>query len=250
MYRMTIAAAVALLATAPAFAQSSLGLTGAELRFGLGDTSGSPAYAEAQIDLAITEYHGAQGDVWFTDTASGAIAGVAGHLYMTPRPGQKYGVFAFVADADGRSATYGGGGIEAMFDLGERVTVETRAGIGLTHRTGFDFIFGAASMHYALTPDITASATLALADFDEAAFSARTAEATLGLHWKPGRQPWGLFAEVSHDAFSGRSAQPGETTLRAGFTLEFGGGRGTGGAHDRKFSRPDPLRPLTKRGLF
>lgn len=250
MYRISLAAAVAALAAAPALAQSSLGLTGVDLRLGLSDTSGSPAFAEASVDVAITGYHGLQSDFWVSDTASGTIAGVAGHLYMTPRPGQKYGLFAFVGDADGRSATYGGGGIEAMFDLGRSTTVEARAGLGLTHRTGFDFIFGSAALHHEITPDLTLTAGLALADFDEAAFSARTAEATFGVHWSPSNRPWGLFAEIGRDAFSGPSAVPGETTLRAGFTMKFGGGRGTGGAHDRPFSRPDPLRPLTRRGLF
>ena len=51
----------------PAAAQSSLGITGADLSFGvIEDESGaSRVEGAAVVDVAVTEVHGFQGDLWF-----------------------------------------------------------------------------------------------------------------------------------------------------------------------------------------
>ena len=58
---------IAMLAAAPVYAQSSLGVTGADLSFGVeqdeqGDAQGR---VSALVDVAITANHGTQGDLTF-----------------------------------------------------------------------------------------------------------------------------------------------------------------------------------------
>jgi len=96
------------MAATPVVAQSSLGIQGLDLQFGMIQDEGGSAQTDvkSRLDVAITEFHGFQGDVAFADTDQGLIGQLATHLYMAPRAGQKYGVFASLSDVDGRMMTW------------------------------------------------------------------------------------------------------------------------------------------------
>ncbi len=249
MFRPLAIAAVVLISAVPALAQSSLGLTGGELRLGYSDLDGASGFVSLKADVAVTEFHGLQGDLHLSDTVSGTIGTLAAHAYLTPHEGQKYGLFTFVGDVGGRSATYGGGGIEGLFALSPQTAVEARAGLGLTHRTGFDFLFAEIGLSHDIAPWLSVHTGIGLAEYDEAGFSAMAYQISAGIDYRPQGQPFGVFAELTHDRLTGQNAQPGQTEFRAGLSLSFGTTR-RGGPETRSFTMPDPLDPLTRRGLF
>ena len=84
----------------PVAAQSSLGISGAQVSLGVVEDESGHSRTEfgALVDVAITGVHGFQGDLRFDDTQAGGVGTLAAHLYMTPREGQKYGLFATLAD--------------------------------------------------------------------------------------------------------------------------------------------------------
>ena len=147
MLRTLIVFAVASFSSS-AFAQSSLGITGAEFTFGqVQDESGTAQTSvAATVDMAVTDYHGFQGDLRFSDTNFGALGSLGAHIYLAPRPGQKYGLFATISDVDGRAATWGAIGAEGQFSWDEDWVVGARAGLGAGDAAGLDFIFGGVSI--------------------------------------------------------------------------------------------------------
>jgi hypothetical protein len=232
----------------PAFAQSSLGISGLDLSLGVvedeaGDYRGD---ARAAVDVAITEYHGFQGDLTYSDTGSGGIGTVAAHLYMSPKPGQKYGLFAALSDVDGRSMIYGSLGAEGMLSLGERTSIEARAGMGWTDADGLDYIFAGASLAHQLTPAVTLEGSLDLADFDEAAFSATSYDLALKATYSPEGSPWGAYVSVTQ---SGLTGHDDATRIGLGLTVSLGTAGGTA-PHTRLFRTPDPVGSLVRRGLW
>lgn len=248
MYRVVLAVSFLLSFALPVVAGPGLGMTGAELRL-TADDDGRLEAGALVTDTAVTEYHGLQLDFALGDTGGGTKGTAALHAYMTPAEGQKYGLFASVTDFDGRSATYGALGAEGRFALSPETALELRGGLGVTHRTGFDFLFASADLSRDLTPSLTASAGLTLAEYDEAGFSAIGHEARLGLRYAPKGSRFGAFAELARDGLSGDSGAPAETVLRVGVTLSLGRTQ-TGGIETRPFRPVDPLRNLVRRGLF
>ena len=101
-----ISALFALLAVT-AFADTPLGITGSEFRIGpvaqdTGAAMGSlgsikstdrihPTLGFAAVNVAITRFHGLQGDVALEDGPDGAIGRLGAHLFMTPAKGQNTG---------------------------------------------------------------------------------------------------------------------------------------------------------------
>lgn len=232
----------------PAFAQSSLGISGVELSFGAvedeaGDYRGE---ARAVVDVAITGLHGFQGDLNFSDTGTGAIGTVATHLYMKPKPGQKYGLFAALSDVDGRSMIYGSLGAEGMLSLGERTSVEARAGMGWADADGLDYIFAGAALAHQLTPAVTLEGSLDVVDFDEAALSATAYDLGLKATYSPKGSPWGAYVSVTQ---SGLGGHDDVTRIGLGLTITLGTAGGTD-PHTRLFRTPDPVSPLVRRGLW
>ncbi len=232
-------------------AQSSLGITGADFNLGVAqDESGSArSRASATVDVAITGVHGFQGDLSFDDTASGGIGGVAAHLYMAPRDGQKYGVFAALSDVDGRSMMWGSLGAEGMLALSPDTSFEVRAGFGVSDADALDFIFGGVGLAHELTPEITLAGRLDVADFDEAVFRATSWDAGVTATWSPRNGPWGLQAGVTRSGLAGRDGAPGETRVSFGVTLSLGTAGGASPA-TRLFGRTDPVAPLLRRELW
>ena len=235
----------------PAYAQSSLGITGAVFSLGLvedeaGDFRGD---ASAIVDVAITEFHGFQGDLAFSDAASGWIGTVAAHLYMTPVADQKYGLFAALSDVDGRSMIYGSLGAEGMLSLGEATVLEGRAGMGWADADGLDYIFAGASLAHSLTPALDLELAFDVADFDEASFSATSIEVGVTATYSPEGLPWGAYVSASHSDLVGTDGGDGATRIGLGLNLSLGTAGGTD-PHTRPFRTPDPVAPLIRRGLW
>ncbi|MEM9343798.1 MAG: hypothetical protein AAGA87_12200 [Pseudomonadota bacterium] len=238
------------LAAPAALAQTDLGFTGVDLRFGLSNSAGgSGREASGRIDFAVTEYHGLQFDLSLEDTPSGVVGTAGAHFYMTPAQGQKYGLFATFGDANDRSASYGTIGGEALFSLSDRTAIELRAGAGLMTSSDLDFVFAEADLHYDIAPGMTLSGGLTVSDFHEATMNATGYEARIGLEYQPNDEPWGFYAQVARDDLSGLPGASPETTFRAGIMIELGNTR-RGGTETRLFRRTDPLRPMINRGLF
>ncbi|MEL7344253.1 MAG: hypothetical protein AAFN59_05255, partial [Pseudomonadota bacterium] len=156
-----------------ATAQSSIGMKGASFSFaGVALENSDTSYeGDVTLDVAVTGYHGLQGEVSFYDTDAGMIGRIGGHAYLEPGEGRKYGLFGTYGDLDGASYSYIQAGIEGMWSLGERTSLEARAGMGMAEGD-MDFIFGGAALHYAASDNLTVSAGVDIAEFDEAAFSA------------------------------------------------------------------------------
>ncbi len=232
----------------PAFAQSSLGISGAELSWGVvrDDAGEYRGDGRAAIDVAITNYHGFQGDLAFSDTGTGGIGTVAAHLYMTPRLGQKYGLFAALSDVDGRSMIYGSLGAEGMLSLGSRTTVEARAGMGWADADGLDYVFGGAALVHQLTPAVEVQLSLDIADFDEAAFSATAYDVGVKATYSPEGSPWGAYVSVTQSGLSDYDNAP---RIGLGLNITLGTVGGTD-PHTRLFRTPDPVASLVRRGLW
>ena len=234
-----------------AFAQSSLGIIGAALSFGMTEDEAGSARMDGAVtvDVAITGVHGFQGDLRFADTGGGGIGALGAHVYMAPHEGQKYGLFARFSDVDGRSMMWGALGAEGMVSLAPATTLEVQGGLGAADVRGLDFIFGGATLAYALSPNFEVSAALDVADFDETAFRATSYEAGLRASYSPEGAPWGVYGSLTHSGLTGRDGAPGETRIGFGLTLTFGSSGGTD-PKTRPFRSSDPVAPLLRRSLW
>jgi len=236
--------------TVPAFAQSSLGVTGAVFTLGNVEDEGGDYRrdASARVDAAITDVHGFQADLRFSDALGGVVGTTVAHIYMTPKTGQKYGLFAALSDVDGRSMLYGSLGAEGMFSLGESTAVELRAGMGWADVGGLDYVFAGLSVAQGLTSAVELELSLDATEIDEAGLSAVALDLGVTARYSPQGSPWGAYAGVTRSELAGASA-PGATRIGAGLTLELGNAGGTD-PHTRPFRTPDPLAQLLRRGLW
>ena len=235
----------------PAFAQSSLGITGADFSLGVVEGEGGDFQGEgsAVVDVAITDVHGFQGDIAFSGVGDVVVGTIATHVYMTPRAGQKYGLFAALSDVDGRSMLYGSFGAEGMLSFGDNTVVEVRGGLGWADTNGLDYVFAGLSVAQALSPAFEVELSLDVADFDEASFSATSYEAGLTARYSPQGSPWGAYASITHSGLTGTDSASGDTRIGLGLTLSLGTAGGVD-PHTRPFRTPDPVAPLVRRGLW
>jgi hypothetical protein len=241
----------ALLFGSPVFAQSSLGITGATLKLASTEDEAGTAQGSlaASVDVRITEVHGLQGGLSFAETATGTLGSLDGHLYMAPRPGQKYGLFLSVSDMDGRSMAWGTLGAEAMFAFGESSVVEGRVGLGAANGSSLDFIFAGISVAHAFSPAFEVEAALDVADFDETAFRATSLEASLTARYSPEGSPWGAYVSASRSDLTGRDGAAASHGIGFGVTLNLGTAGGTD-PDTRMFRTTDPVAPLIRRGIY
>ena len=251
MSRLTLIAAFAVCVTSTASAQSSLGITGAELGFGgFSQSEGGTSFAaDITLDVAVTEYHGLQGDLAWVETNSGAVGRVGAHVYMTPLPGQKYGLFALVGDANGRAMTYGALGIEGMFEVSDTLALGGYAGAGIGSNDGLDVIFAGFEATYALSQDFRLDGGVQLTEYDEVGLQAIGTEAQLNVRYAPQGQPFAVTAGVVHDMLTGPDGAPGQTRAELSLSWRFGTINGAAPT-SRPFRTPDPFLPLVRRGLY
>lgn len=244
-------ACVALFLGFPVCAQSSLGISGATLDLGsTEDESGTRrSRVASSVDVRITGAHGLQGDLSFAETSSGTVGQLAAHLYMAPRPGQKYGLFVSLSDVDGRALSWLSLGAEGMLSLGQNTTLEGRVGLGATDGGSRDFIFGGVSLAHALSPALELEAALDVADFDETSFRATSIDASLTARYSPEGSPWGAYASVTRSDLTGRDDASAATRIGFGVTLNFGASGGVD-PHTRPFRSTDPGSPLVRRGIW
>lgn len=235
----------------PAYAQSSLGITGAAFSFGQTEDEGGAARTQgaASVDVAITGVHGFQGELRFADTEGGGIGSVGAHLYMAPGSARKYGLFATLHDVDGRSLMWASFGAEGMVSILEDTMLEFRAGIGAADSGGLDFIFAGASVTYSVSPAVSIAAVLDLADYDEAMFRATSYEATISARYSPEGRPWGIYTSLGRSGLMGRDGARSETRLGFGLTLDLGTSGHTN-PRTQHFGATDPVAPLVRRGLW
>lgn len=239
------------MAGTPAAAQSSLGIQGLDLRLGVIQDEDGSAQADLQshLDIAVTEFHGFQGDVAFADTDNGLIGHLGAHLYMTPRHGQKYGVFATLSDVDERMMTWGSVGVEGMLALSDATMIEARAGMGISDVDSLDYIFADIAIAHAPFDNLDVEAAITLSEFDEAAFRAMSYDASLTALYSLDGTPWGSFASIMQSGLSGRDGQPAETRFGFGVSMSFGQSGGVA-PRTRPYRSVDPVAPLVRRDLW
>ena len=241
---LVVATAAITASAMPAVAQSSLGFTAAE--FDLGMTDSDDLMASAMVDIAITQYHGAQFNVGLSEQTNGAIASVAGHLYMTPQDGHKYGLSLLFSDVDNASISYAQIGAAGMVDLNDVMVLEVSGAMGMVMDNDLDWITTGAGLHWQARDDLRVYGAYNITEFDEAGFYALAQDATVGARYLPNQGAFGVYAEASHDWLSGDNSAAGETTLELGITLSLGA---TGGDKPA-FTVFDPIRQIQRRGLY
>lgn len=244
--------ALALILALPAAAQTSLGLARIEATAGLtADGTDSLGQGRLSGDFRITDAHGLQFDISATDYAGGFLGQVDAHLYLMPGRQAKYGLFASLADVDGREATVAYAGAEGLWALSDRTTVAARAGLGYARPGNLDFIAADARIDHALSADLGLFASASLAEVQEQALDALPWGAELGLTWHPASAPVAVSAALGTAGLSGRDGGGTETYLRIGLTWSFGADRSADRPlSDRGFTAPAPFDPLLRLGRF
>lgn len=247
-----LAVAAALAVQSGPSAADSLGFRFADVMIGGQSTQGDlQSTVRATADFAITQNHGLQLDLGVVGYGSDYLGQIDGHLYMTPNETAKYGLYFSLADMNGREATIGVVGVEAMFALSDSTTLHGRAGLGMSMPGNAEFITASAGLAQAIGDQVALLADVTVTEFDEASFSAVGSSIRLGISYQPEARPWEIYAGLARDGLTGRDAAAFETRAELGFTLHLGAG---GGAKrslaTRGFASPQPLDPLLRRGLF
>jgi hypothetical protein len=242
--------AACLASASTASAQSSLGLNfvEAELTAASGASGGA---ARITGDYRITGAHGVQMDLSATDEPGGFLGRIDGHLYMMPTEDSKYGLMASLADIDGRSGTIGMAGVEGMLRLDARMVIEARAVAGLAQPGSVDFVAADAGVTRQIGERTAVTARLALAEFDEAAFSTVAYAADIGVMHSLAGTGFEISASLGVSGSVGDAVLAREGVARIGMTWRFGVGSGAArGLAERAFGRAQPAEELLRRGLF
>lgn len=251
MSRLPIIAALALCVSSAASAQSSLGVTGAELSFGgFSQPGGGTSFdAEIVLDVAVTEAHGLQGDLAWIETNSGAVGRIGGHLYMTPIAGQKYGLFGVVGDVNGRDLTYAAVGIEGMFEVSDDLALGGYVGAGVGSADGLDVIFAGIEATYNVTDALRLDGGVQLTEYDEVGLQAIGTEARLNLRYSPKGQPFAVTAGVVQDMLTGPDGEAAQTRGEIKLSWNLGTINGAEPV-SRQLRTADPFLPLIRRGMY
>ena len=233
-------------------AADSLGFRFADVSIGVqtGEDRTQPA-ARLTADFALTEVHGLQLDLGAVGYSGEFLGQLDAHLYMMPTEPAKYGLFFSLADMNGREATIGLVGAEAMFALSPRTEVHGRAGLGLARPNDMDFITASVGGSHALNDTLAVFADLTVTEFDEASLRAVASTVQFGIRYQPLGRPWEISASLVRDGLTGRDAAAFETRAELGFSWHLGAG---GGAKrslaTRAFGNVQPFDPLLRRGMF
>lgn len=234
-----------------AWAQSSLGLSTAEIGLGSQNGDGEDSLAGSVAgNFRITPSHGLQLGLGLADDPQGVVGQIDLSLYLLPATSAKYGFVFSLADADGREATIVYAGVAGMFQLGASTFVSGQAVLGYARPGSIDFIAMTGGLEQALSEATSVFATLDLAEFDEASLRTTAYTGRIGVSFQPADSPWVLTAAVALDGLSDWGASD-ETRVELGVTWRFGH---TGGARrpveERLFRSWQPFAPLLRRGEF
>lgn len=249
---LCLGVAASLVALSSAANADSLGFRFADITVGgVADGNGFGAVGRLSGDFALTEAHGLQLDLGVASYGHGFLGQIDAHLYMMPSGTAKYGVFVSLADIDGREATIGMVGVEAMIALSDRSEIHGRAAIGMAMPGNMDFVTGSFGASYAVSNQISVFGDVTLAEFDEALLRAVGTSARLGASFQPEGQAWEVSASLVRNGLTGRDAAAFETRAEVGVTWHLGAG---GGAKRklpaRSFANTQPFDPLLRRGMF
>ncbi|MEO1238900.1 MAG: hypothetical protein AAFW64_04405 [Pseudomonadota bacterium] len=248
---MPLITALAVCVSSAASAQSSLGVTGAELSFGgFSQTGGTTSFdAEIVLDVAVTEAHGLQGELAWIETNSGAVGRIGAHIYMTPIAGQKYGLFGVIGDVNGRELTYAVVGIEGMFEVSDDLALGGYVGAGVGSADGLDVIFAGFEGTYNVSDTLRLDGGVQITEYDELGLQAIGTEARLNLRYSPKGQPFAVTAGVVQDMLTGPDGAEAQTRGEIKLSWSLGSINGAEPV-SRQLRTADPFLPLIRRGIY
>jgi hypothetical protein len=229
-----------------ALAQSGIGFEGGETALAA-DAAGL-ASARLSGNFRITGHHGAQIAVSATQDPDSWHGSLEGHLYLLPGNGLSYGLYGQLSDRNDQDTWALATGAEVQVPLGAATSAEIYAGLGLAPDPVQEFLQAGVAVSHRVGPDFWLDATLDLAAFDEAQFSANLATLALGVSFMPEHAPLGAFARIERQIWSGQDAPEGETRAIAGITVRFGQPPQHRSA--RPFRSRDMIAPLIAAGVF
>jgi hypothetical protein len=245
-FRVCLAFACLSASCGGSFAQSGIGFEGAELALSA-DARGRPA-AHMAGAFRITGNHGLQAGVSASDLPGGWHGSLDGHFYLIPGDGLTYGLYGQLADRNDHDVWSLTAGAEMRVPVGAATAVEARAGLGLASDPVEEFIDAGIAVSHRLGSGLRLDASLDIALFDEAGFSANLASVSLGAIYQPETSPLGAFLRVERHIWTGRDAAPDETRAIAGIMLRLGSARTEG--ETGLFRTRDVIAPLIAAGVF
>lgn len=201
-------------------------------------------------DYRISPAHGLQFGLSGADMPKGWLGRVEGHLYLQPQADRKYGFYAAVADADGRSMTLAEGGIEAMWAPQAGVLLQGRAGAGIASH-GIDYLAASGRVERQIGDRLAVFAGLNMVKVDEAGLGGTLVAADLGVRYAVPGSALALSLAVSGDRIIGRDAQHAESRATLGLTWRLGEDRASqSGVDSRAFETINAVDPMIRRGMF
>lgn len=195
---------------------------------------------DGTVAVAITPYHHIQGDLGVVKYDWSWWGVIGAHLYMSPGPRVKYGLFASISDINDFSFYEINAGAELGWAPTERSYVQARIGMGWVVPGGNDYLFAELDGIYAITDDLRATARVAFVNFEETGAKANQFTFGAGLEYDIGRTPLTAYGGVERTVSIGDSDLPDETRFVAGIKVRLGRQTGTG-VKDRPWT---PIRPF------
>ncbi|MGB0497755.1 MAG: hypothetical protein ACPGID_05405 [Rubricella sp.] len=204
------------------------------------------AFGQIRASFNITEHHGFQIDVAYSDFPNYDLGHIGAHAYLMPHDRARYGLFGSFADFDDNGRTILSVGGEAMFTVGEDAVVEMQLGIGNSEPDSLDFIFAEAQYQRDLSETLALRARISVTDIDETYLSATSYDLSLGLDYavaenlvfRLGGGVMGLEGDCSEEA---------TPYLALGFSYRFGHAA-PDHVTDRLFGRIDALETFLRFG--
>lgn len=268
------------LAAVPAAAEG-VGFNFAELGFGLGmsksvvtdDTTNARLSGRGVVDFSLGSNVGTQLDFGIADYDLGTLASLEAHGYYTPNDRMKVGAFvgygklasggvlAAVEDISRMSpripdldadAHYYMGGVEGIFDLSDKATVEGSFGLGKAKAFGLedDFKMATLGLDYDFNPTSTAFAKASLTDMDD--IDLRMWAVDVGYKHHLASAPVTLSASVGVTGAAGDIADTldvkTEPRVQLGAVWRFG--KPASSARDTAFDSHEPFAPALQRLEF
>ena len=162
--------------------------------------------------------------------------------------GQKYGLFASFGDYDAVSATVTQFGAEGMFALGNSLSLETRAGIGIKYPGSMDYVFAGLGLSRKVGTSGRVALEFDISDFDESGFSTTVLDARVSFERRLRGSPATVSFTLGTVSLDGSGSGRGGAYVGVG--LRFRLGRDNSGPATRMFGRSEPITMLHRIGVF